>query len=304
MIDDPSFMPVLVAGDRELGDRHLHRRLLPGVAAAADLVIGFAARSSGAEGRKWLTVDDAVKRRLSVEGAEHIARQHLLTRENRPGWLTVRSVAGSWLERRGDDHVAADLIDTDLMLDAHRLLGADELVIAVPTPGAMIAGPATAGALIAALAAMTASEAKRANRTVLSTAVLRVRAGEVVGMAAAVSAAAAPGRVVEPTVEPADDLPQPDARDGSAVFNLSCMTVEEVEQIAKRCLDRYVSRLVKQDWFKGVIVMSVNGYMLPGTDANRVALQELAEKLDESTSWKQLTTRGGKSVAIRVRLDA
>lgn len=298
MIDDPSFMPVLVAGDRDLGERHLSRPLFGGRTGSPALAVGFA--SGNGEARRWLTVEDAVRRRLSVEGAEHIARQHLLSRESRPGWLTVRSVAGTWLERRGDDHVATDLIDGDLLRDAAKLLSAGEIAVAVPQRTAMIAAPAAQAALVAALAA----EAQRAGRAPLSATVWLIRDGDIVGeWTAQQPAASRPAAQVEEQAA-ADDLPQPEAREGSAVFSLSCMTVEEVDDVARRCLDRHLPRLVRQEWFKGVVVLSVNGYMMPGTDANKVALQDLAEKLDETTSWKQLTTRSGKPVAIRIRLDA
>jgi hypothetical protein len=296
MIDDPSFMPVLVAGDRDLGDRHLSRPLLGGREGPPTLAVGFAAGSG--EARRWLTVDDAVRRRLSVEGAEHIARQHLLSRDSRPGWLTLRSVAGTWLERRGDEHVATDLIDGDLLRDAAKLLSAGDIAVAVPQSSAMIAAPVAQAALVAALAA----EAQRSGRSPLSAAVWLVRDGDVIGQWAPQQTAARQASATEDA--PADDLPSPEPREGSAVFSLSCMTVEEVDEVARRCLDRHIPRLVRQDWFKGVVILSVNGYMMPATDANKVALQELAEKLDETTSWKQLTTRNGKPVAIRIRLDA
>jgi hypothetical protein len=299
MIDDPDFVPILVAGDRELGDHYLHRPLVPGIPAMADLRVGFAAGAGEAD-RRWLTADEAMRRRLSVEGVEHIARQHLMSRANRPGWIVVRSVAGTWVERRGDDLVASDLVDGDFLNDVHRFLACDELALAVPTPGAMVAAPLALAGLVGALAGAATGEARRNGRPVLLAQVLRVKEGQILGVLSSTPATVT--RSVE-GVAPADDLPQPEARDGSAVFSLSCATVEEVEDLGRRCIERHLSRLVKQDWFKGVIVLAINAYIFPVTDTNRVALQELGDKLDETTSWKQMTTRTGKPVAIRIRLN-
>jgi hypothetical protein len=304
MIDQPDFMPVLAP--RRDDQRLLTRPLVPGAGSADDrsipLVVSFGTPATGTGDARLLTVEDAVRRRLSVEGAEHIARRHLVDRAGRPGWTTLRSATGTWIERRGDDHVAADILDAELLQEAHRLLATNDLLAAVPARGVMLVAPLPLADLIGTLARLVHAEAQRTDRGALAPVLFAVRNGELLGVHR--PAGAPPARSAPVPAPVADDVPSPEARDGSAVFGLNCLTVDEVEALARRCLDRHLPALVRQEWFKGVVIFSVNGYMMPGTDANKVALQELNEKLDESTSWKSLTTRGGKAVTVRLRLDA
>ncbi|GDY14798.1 hypothetical protein LBMAG53_36760 [Planctomycetota bacterium] len=289
MFDDSGFLPhLLVKGRDELGGR-LHRPL----AATGDpLLLGFTSKGL-LGGIRAVTADDAQKRRLSLEGAEFLARKNLAGRANRPAWSVVKSLAGSWLERQGDHLVAADILDSELRADAHRRLGSDDLVVALPSRHVLLAAPASLAPVLAGLSAVIA---KTAEESALVADLWRLHAGDL-GERLAVAASAA----AEPAAE---DHPLPEIRDGSATVPINATTVEEVEETAIAILKQHLPALCRQPEFAGVVVISVNGYLFPATDANKVALGELAEKLDDHAAWKDLTTTKGKAISVRLRLDA
>jgi hypothetical protein len=289
-----SFLPVL-QNVTDLTNGALSRPLVPGGA----MRVAFAHRAGS--GLAYLTSEEAGRRRLSIEGTEHLARQALIGRPGRPGWTTIRSAVGCWLERAGDAHTSADVLDRNLIADAEQALGSTDLAAIIPTRSFLAVAPPPLADLLAVIAARLHRAAVDTGTDPLTPQVLHVQDGEIVGV---VDAAPTISVAQAPAAAPEGDGTQPIQDNGTARFQINAGSVDEVGTMAEAILATWLPRLVREDWFKGLVVIVCNGYLLAPTDENREAMSELADRLSDQGAWKSLTARNGKTVTVRLRVDA
>ena len=247
--------------------------------------------------RKFVTWAAVKKKGHTVRDVEAVARKSLLNRTQRPGWEPLNIPFGQGevtvLVRRGDEFIAGDILDKELLKNAETYFSSQQLFVGLPTQAFMIA--ADDGVYIHDLVIQTMEQARAQGQEPLTARIFCTEAGEVTGIAEFEDE-----EVGTPVARPPAALYHVDGKN-ALWFSLRPDGADALCRVMETEFNDYGASLSGWEGFQGVIIFNLEPGSVALSRAERQQVIGLAAALTEKAAQYSWRSPYGDSVSVTVQ---